>query len=720
MKQVVQNMRSGETQLLDVPVPRAAPGTALVRTAASLVSAGTERATVAFADQNLLGKARSRPDLVRQVIDKAITEGPLSALDAVLNRLDQPMTLGYSSAGTVVAVGDGLTGFAPGDRVVCAGGGHAVHAEYAQVPQNLMAHLPDGVEFEAGAFATLGAIALHGFRLSGAGLSDRVAVIGMGLVGQLALSIGRASGASVFGVDLSAERVLLGRKRGFAAATRGEAEAEAQAFTHGMGFDAVLICAATDSDDPVALAGDIARDRANVVSIGDVGLDVPRRVYYAKELNLVVSRSYGPGRYDPVYEERGQDYPAGYVRWTEGRNLEAVADMLASGQVDVSMLISHRIPIDDAVSAYELIQQPESGAMGVVLVYPEAEADLGMPASVQTLRESSGPAEAVKLGVIGAGHFATATSLPAMAKVKGVQKVALASGGGLSASHAGRKYGFAYTTSDEAEILEDPDVNTVAILTRNNLHARQTADALAAPKHVLCEKPPALNETELAQVWSALQSSGTLYTVGYNRRFSPFGQALRAHFVSVSEPLLCAYRVNAGRVPLEHWVQAPEQGGRLLGEVCHFIDFLIFMTDSHPVEVSAIALPDQGRYRQDNLVLSLRFANGSAGSIVYAANGDRATGKERVEVFSSGRSGVLDDFRKVTLFKDGRSRTRRSWLRQDKGHAELWRAFVKAITNGGQPPIPYPDILATSMTSFAALESLQAGQPMPVRRLPMG
>ncbi len=706
--------------MLDVPIPRAAPGTALVRTGASLVSAGTERATVAFADRNLLGKARSRPDLVRQVIDKALTDGPLSALDAVRNRLDQPMALGYSSAGTVVEAGSDLAGFKPGDRVICAGGGRAVHAEYAQVPQNLMAHLPETVAFEAGAFATLGAIALHGFRLSGAGLGDRVAVIGMGLLGQLALSVVRASGGLAFGVDLSADRVVLGRQRGFSAATRGEAEVEAQAFSQGLGFDAVLICADTESDDPVVLAGGIARDRANVVAIGNVGLDVPRRVYYDKELQLVVSRSYGPGRYDPGYEEAGHDYPLGFVRWTEGRNLEAVAAMLATGQMDVSGLISHRIPIDEAVRAYDLIRQPESAALGVVLIYPEAESDESTPSSRQSLRQPSGHTEAVRVGVIGAGNFATATSLPALDKLRGVQKVALASAGGLSGARAGRRHGFAYTTTDESDILNDAEINTVAILTRHDLHGRQTVDALSAGKHVLCEKPPALSESELAAVWAALQSSETIYTVGYNRRFAPFGQALRAHFDPVKDPLLCSYRVNAGRLPLDHWVQDPQQGGRLLGEVGHFVDFLIFMTGAHPVEISAAALPDGGRYHQDNLVLALRFGDGSAGSIVFAANGDRGMGKERIEIFGGGRSGMIDDFRSVTLYKDGRSTTRRSWLRQDKGHAGLWGAFVNSITNGSPPPIPYDDILAGSMTTFAALESLQTGQAVPVRSLPKG
>jgi predicted dehydrogenase/threonine dehydrogenase-like Zn-dependent dehydrogenase len=720
MRQVVQNMRSGETRLIDVPVPQAAPGTALVRTAASLVSAGTERATVAFAAQGMIGKARSRPDLVRQVIDKALTEGPLSAFDAVRNRLDQPQPLGYSSAGTVVAVGEGITGIRPGDRVVCGGGGWAVHAEYVRVPQNLIAQLPAEVPFESGAFATLAAIALHGYRLSGAGLGDRVAVIGIGLLGQLALSVVRASGGSAFGVDLSAERVILARERRFEAATRGEAEEAALAFTRGMGFDAVLICADTDDDDPVVLAGDMARDRATVVAIGNVGLDVPRRSYYAKELNLVVSRAYGPGRYDPAYEDAGHDYPAGFVRWTEGRNLEAVAGMLASGQLDVASLISHRVPIEDAVRAYGLIREPGSDALGVILTYPETDGGEGLPSPRQDLKPASGSGQPVRLGVLGAGNFASATSLPALDKLAGVQKVGLASAGGLSGAHAGRRHGFAYTTSDSAEIVDDPEINAIAILTRHNLHARQTVDALTAGKHVLCEKPPALNEAELADVWSALGSSGMIYTVGYNRRFSPFGQALKAHFDPVKEPLLCSYRVNAGLLPLDHWVHDPEQGGRLLGEVCHFVDFLIYLTGARPIEVSASALPDGGRYRQDNLTLSLRFDDGSLGTIAYAANGDRGMGKERVEVFGGGRSAWLDDFRRLALYRDGHSQTRRSWLRQDKGHRALWAAFVNSVTNGSAPPIPYDDILVGSTATFAALESLQTGQAVPVRGLPVG
>jgi predicted dehydrogenase/threonine dehydrogenase-like Zn-dependent dehydrogenase len=720
MKQVVQNMRSGETEVVDVPVPQAAPGMALVRTGASLVSAGTERATVSFAAQGLIGKARSRPDLVRQVIDKAITEGPLSAFDAVRTRLGQPQALGYSSAGTVVSVGEGLSDFAPGDRVVCAGGGYAVHAEYARVPRNLMAHLPDSVDLEAGAFATLGAIALHGFRLSGAQLGERVAVIGMGLLGQLALSIVRASGGTPFGVDLSADRVVLGRERGFAAVTRGEADEESLAFTQGLGFDVVLICADTPDDDPIVLASEIARDRATVVAIGNVGLGVPRRTFYGKELNLVVSRSYGPGRYDPAYEEAGRDYPAGFVRWTEGRNLEAVASMLASGQIDVSHLISHRVPIDDAAEAYELIGQSDADALGVVLVYPQG-GDVGAGTDRrEPLGAKPGKAAAVRIGVLGAGNFAIATALPAIDSVRGVQKMGLASAGGLSGAHAGRRHGYAYATTSVDDILGDADINTVAVFTRHDLHAAQTVQALQAGKHVFCEKPVALNEDELTDVAKAIQAAETLYTVGFNRRFSPFGQALKAHFGSRQEPIVCTYRVNAGWIPPDHWVHDPEQGGRLLGEVCHFVDFLIYLTGAHPTQVGAHSLPDNGRYSQDNLVLSLRFDDGSVGSIVYVANGDRALGKERVEVFGGGRAGVLDDFRRLTLFRDGRSRTRRNWLRQDKGHRALWQAFVNSITNGASAPIPYDDILATSLTTFAARDSLQSGQAAPVRSLAMG
>lgn len=720
MKQVVQDARSGEIRVLEVPVPAVGPGLALVRTRASLVSAGTERAVGQFASKNLLGKARQRPDLVRQVLNKARLEGPLSALSAVRNRLDEPLAPGYASAGTIARVGEGLAGFQVGDRVACAGGGYAVHAEFALVPENLMAQLPDQTDFEAGAFATLGAIALHGFRLADVQLGARVAVVGLGLLGQLALGVAAAAGCEVFGVDVDDVRVELARRRGFQAALRADAMDAGTAFAQGTGFDAVLICAATVDDDPVALAGDLARDRARIVAVGDVGLNIPRRVYYQKELNLIVARSYGPGRYDPSYEEAGHDYPIGYIRWTEGRNLASFLQLVASGRLDVAPLITHRIPVDQAPDAYQLILGRREASLGVLLTYPAADDEAASEKVTLELRPREARREAaVRLGVLGAGHFATAVVFPNLGKIKGIDKVGLATSTGLSGAGAGRRYGFGYATTDEDKILADPDINTVAVLTRHHLHARQVTAALAAGKHVFCEKPPALNRRELADIVDALETSQCLFTVGYNRRFAPLATALKAHFEAVGEAIMMHYRVNAGMIPKEHWVQDPAQGGgRLIGEGCHFIDFMTFLTDSLPVEITAHGAPDNGRYQQDNLQIQVTFENGSVGSLLYVASGDRAMAKERVEVFAGGRSAILDDFRRLTVFGAGRARSRQSRLQQDKGHLAIWESFVNSITNSQIPPIPYEQLVSTSLATFAALESMNTGLPVSVGGLP--
>jgi len=442
MKQLLQNLKTGETTVADVPIPTLKPGTALIHTAASLVSAGTERMVVEFAEKSLVGKARSRPDLVKQVLDKARREGLLTTVDAAFNRLDQPMPLGYSSAGTIIAVGKGLQGFKVADRVACAGGGYAVHAEYAIIPKNLLVHIPDEVDFESAAFATLGAVALHGFRLAHPQLGEHVAVIGLGLLGLLTVGIARAAGCRVFGVDLDPRRVELAIQAGAEAVSRDQAEEAALSWSRGKGADCVLICADTPSDDPVNLAGAIARDRANVVAVGAVGLNFPRAVYFQKELSFVNSRSYGPGRYDPDYEEGGQDYPIGFVRWTEGRNLEAIVDLLASGSLDVRPLITHRFPIENAPKAYELITgKKEEPFLGVVLTY---SAEDGRPetddyASDFTFYERSKAKNVkrnettVRVGVLGAGNFATAVMLPALKKIGNVELVGILSGSGLSA-----------------------------------------------------------------------------------------------------------------------------------------------------------------------------------------------------------------------------------------------------------------------------------------------
>jgi predicted dehydrogenase/threonine dehydrogenase-like Zn-dependent dehydrogenase len=739
MKQLLQNLRSGETTVAEVPIPTPRPGEALVRTAASLISAGTERTLVEFAGKNLLGKARSRPDLARQMLDKARREGLFTTLEAAFNRLGQPMPLGYSSAGTIVALGRGVEGFHIGQRVACAGGNYAVHAEYATIPHALLTLLPDNVDFESAAFSTLGAIALHGFRLAETQLGERVAIVGLGLLGLLSTGIATAAGVHVLGVDLDPGRVALAEKMGAQAVLREQAAEAAQSFSHGRGCDAVLICADTSSADPVELAGVIARDRARVVAVGAVGLHIPRKTYYEKELTFINSRSYGPGRYDPRYEEGGQDYPIGYVRWTEGRNMEAIVDLLASGHLDLRPLISHRFPIEQAPQAYELITgKRDEPFLGVLLTYPgvdSAPAETlrveGEVLSAASLADYQGQgAGTVALGMLGAGNFATAVMLPALYKIPDLRLVGIASASGASARHAAKRFGFSYSTSDEDQILMDPRINTVAILTRHNLHARQVASALAAGKNVFCEKPLALTVEELDEIIAVLEGKGKekweepgaepgkpltaahapLLMVGFNRRFAPLSRRLEAFLAGRKEPLAAHYRVNAGYIPLTHWTQDPLQGGgRIIGEGCHFIDFLTFLVGSPPIAVSAQALPDSGRYREDNVLLTFAFSDGSLGMVTYLANGDKAFPKERVEVFSGGRVAMLDDYRALETVQNGRRQVHRSRLRQDKGHHAEWEAFVETIVTGGPPPIPYEQLFGVTRATFAAVEAIRQG-----------
>ena len=596
MKQLLQNMKNGATTIVDVPVPTPRAGMALVKTAASLVSAGTERMVVEFAEKNYLGKARSRPDLVKQTLDKAKREGILPTVQAVFNRLDQPMALGYSSAGTIIGLGANMQGFQVGQRVACAGGGFAVHAEYNVVPRNLLVPLPDSVDFESAAFATLGAIAMHGFRLAQPQVGERAAVIGMGLLGLLGAQIAAAAGCRVMGIDIDPRRIDLAHSLGLEAVTRQGAADSAAAFTANRGFDVVLICADTPSNDPVELAGVIARDRARVVAVGAVGLNIPRKVYYEKELSFINSRSYGPGRYDASYEEEGRDYPIGFVRWTEGRNIESVVELMESGKLKVDSLITHRFPIDEAAQAYEVITgKKKEPFLGVVLTYANAVGKLEGSNVVRFSVSTSKPATC-KLGVLGAGLYANATLLPAIKNIADIELVGIASSGGLHAQHSGQKFGFKYATSSDEEILNDPNINTVAILTRHDSHADLVVKALNAGKHVFVEKPLAVTAEQLAQVTDVLTVARGLLTVGFNRRFSPLAQSLSSFLFHRKEPMHLHYRVNAGYIPLNHWTHDEVLGGgRIIGEGCQFVDLLNFLVEAAPVLVSAYALPNGGK-----------------------------------------------------------------------------------------------------------------------------
>ena len=720
MKQLLQNINNGETVIVDVPIPQVQAGMALVHTRASLVSAGTERMLVEFGGKSLLGKALSRPDLVKLMADKARREGVLSTVEAAFNRLDQPMPLGYSSSGVIELIGEGLQGFKVGDRVACAGGGYAVHAEYALVPHNLLALLPEQVDFDSGAFTTLGAIALHGFRLSKAQLGETVGVIGLGLLGLLAVEIASAAGCQVFGVDLDETRVKLAGQMSATAVLRPQAVEAALAFSHGRGLDNILICADTPTADPVELAGEIARDRGHVVAIGAVGLTLPRKIYYQKELSFINSRSYGPGRYDPAYEEAGQDYPIGYVRWSEGRNMEAFVDLLAKGQVDVKALITHRFPIENAPEAYDLITGKTSQSfLGVLLTYPEATSSkVKLQVANEPVKKTSLPisgVNSVRLGVLGAGNFANAIMLPALKKIPSIELVSITSGSGFHADFASQKYGFKYTATSENEILQDPQVNTISILTRHHLHAEQVVRALQAGKHVFCEKPLATTPEQLAQIKQQLLTTenSPLLMVGFNRRFAPMSRRLYEFIEARQEPLIATYRINAGSISLTHWTQDPVQGGgRIIGEGCHFVDFLTFLVGAAPVSVTAQSLPDDSRYREDNVVMTFTFPDGSVGSVIYLANGDKAFPKERVEVYVGGRVAVLDDFRTLELVSQGKRRVIHSRLRQDKGHRAEWEAFSQAMIAGGPAPIPYEHLFGVTEATFAALDAIRSRQPV--------
>jgi predicted dehydrogenase len=725
MKQLLQNLRDGRTTVEDVPVPTPHAGTALIKTADSLVSAGTERMVVEFAEKSLIGKARARPDLVKQVLDKARREGLLNTVQSAFNRLDQPMALGYSSAGTIVALGAEMHGFKVGQRVACAGGGYAVHAEYAVVPRNLLASLPKNVDFESAAFATLGAIAMHGFRLAEPQVGERVAVIGLGLLGLLAGQIAAAAACHVFGIDLDPRRVALASSLGLEAVRREKAVDSAQAFTANRGFDVVLICADTPSNDPVELAAVIARDRARIVATGAVGLSLPRKAYYEKELSFINSRSYGPGRYDTSYEESGEDYPIGYVRWTEGRNFESVVDLMSSGKLKVQPLITHRFPIEKAAQAYQIITgKKKEPFLGVLLTYPDVSSAQVSRVTFPPHETRGATPDTVKLGVLGAGNFANATLLPAIKKAGDIELVGIASAGGLHAQSTARKFGFAYATSDDEEIINDPKINTIAILTRHDTHAELTVKALKAGKNLFVEKPLAITSDQLSEISKQLlKTEGCLLTVGFNRRFAPLARHLSSFISPLAqfgrggggegrgEPLYVHYRVNAGYLPLDHWTQDPALGGRLIGEACHFVDFISFLIGAAPVSVTAHALPDSGKYREDNVSMTFTFPDGSLGVVDYLANGDKSFPKERLEVFCGGKIAVLDDFRALELAENGKKKEVRL-AAQDKGWADEWKVFTQAIREGGEPPIPYEQLIGVTRATFAAMESLRTNKTL--------
>jgi predicted dehydrogenase/NADPH:quinone reductase-like Zn-dependent oxidoreductase len=579
--------------------------------------------------------------------------------------------------------------------------------------QELIAHLPDNVDFESASIAAMGSIALNGIRLANPQIGEKVAVIGMGLLGLITSQLVRAGGCEVFGMDIAPGRVSFARKLGFSADSNEHMLANYLALTRGRGFDKVLICADTPSDETVNLAGQIARDRAHVISLGVVGLNIQRKTFYEKELFFQVARSYGPGRYDLQYEEDGHDYPVGYVRWTEGRNLEAFVDLLSSGKIDMQALITHRFPIAQATQAYELITgKTQEPYLGVLLTYPPTDEKPSQKILLDTSTSSSESSSTLTLGVIGAGNYANAVFLPAIKKTGGAVLAGVATSSGLSAEHSAHKFGFSFASSSVDDILTNKDINVVAILTRHQSHAGLTLRALQNGKHVYCEKPLAIRKSDLDQIAQEIQKKQHPYlSVGFNRRFAPMALALKSNFQNSAEPFYVHYRVNAGFIPASHWLHDPQQGGgRLVGEGCHFIDFICFLTGKTPLEVSASTLPDQGKYSRDNFLITIKFEDGSLGSLAYLSNGNKRFGKEYVQVFNGGRIGILDDFRSLQLIDDNKTHTEKSALRQDKGHQAAWKAFLDAIRNQSAEPIPYNEMLLSSYATLACQQSLLTGK----------
>jgi predicted dehydrogenase/threonine dehydrogenase-like Zn-dependent dehydrogenase len=719
MKAVVQDMKSGRLSVGEVPPPALRPDGVLVRVRRSLISLGTDRAVIALAKKTPLGKAQDRPDLARKVINKALQEGWWSTYQVVRNLLAAPIPLGYSCAGEVVAVGARAGEFKVGDWVACAGLNFANHAEVDYVPRNLAVRMPPGLSPLSASFVALGAIAMQGVRLAQVKLGERVVVLGLGLVGQICAQLVRCGGATVIAMDPDVGKHELARRLGahHVLATHDALLQAVGELSDGVGADSILVCAASKSSGILRDAAEAVRLKGRVVVVGDVGMDLERRPYFEKEIELVVSRSYGPGRYDPTYEERGVDYPAAYVRWTERRNMLSFLELVARGDVAVEPLVTHSFPIEQAETAYEIVTgKREEPAIAIALTY---DGPLELPTRV-ALRSAAAPSalgERVRLGVIGAGQFAQGVLLPALAR----QRVAFQSfctASGFTSRSVAERYRAAACTSDPREVIHDPAVDAVVIATRHDQHAPLVLEALRAGKAVFTEKPLCIEPAELSELCAFAREHGPpRLVVGFNRRFAPLARDARAFFAEREEPLSIAYRVNAGAFPPETWVFDPEVGGgRLVGEGCHFVDFICFLAGALPERVHAerIATPGESAPNRDSVVLTLRLADGSIGTLHYLANGDPSLAKEYVEIFGARRSALLDNFRSLTTHRANRRRKRRL-LNQQKGFDQEAAEFVEALRTGGPMPVPFEQLVAVTQTTFLALESLSCGAPVPYR-----
>lgn len=700
MKQVLQNLKTGETVLEDIPTPAVMSGSLLIQTAVSLVSAGTERMLVDFGKGNLIQKARSQPDKVKQVLEKVQTDGLMPTVDAVRNKLDTPLPLGYCNVGTVTT--SRAVGFVEGDRVISNG----KHAEFVCVPKNLCAKIPGNVDNESAAFTVIGSIALQGIRLINPTLGETVVVTGLGLIGLVAVQLLKAQGCRVIGIDFDSEKINLAKQFGAETVdlSKGQdAIAIADAYSRGRGVDAVLITASTKSNEPIHQAATMCRQRGRIVLVGVVGMEMSRADFYEKELSFQVSCSYGPGRYDSNYEEGGNDYPVGFVRWTEQRNFEAILDMMADGRLDMAPLISHRFDLAEAAAAYDVVSG--GNPLGVMLKYKATE----VADSVQTIQlfNSSSTSQVAKavIGFIGAGNYASSVLVPAFAGTSARLK-SIASATGVSSVHVGKKHNVEEATTDTASLFSDADINALVITTRHNSHAKLVCEGLESGKHIFVEKPLVLTRDELEQVSQSYNglSNKPLLMVGFNRRYAPHVSKIKALLASKSAPKSLVMTVNAGFIPADHWVHDPVVGGgRIVGEACHFIDLLRFLAGSPIKSVSAIAM-DGGC--QDSVIINLQFQDGSIAAVNYLANGSKSLAKERLEVFCGGGVLQLDNFRSLKGYGwDGFKSAK--LMRQDKGQAACAKAFVDAIESGDDSAlIPMDEITEVTLACLDVMEKL--------------
>lgn len=707
MKQIIQNYRTGIIKIAEVPAPQLQRGRVHIKNLFSLISAGTEKTKIDTAKKSLLGKASARPDLVKKVIEKAKKEGLWKTWQMVTQRLDTPVPLGYSCAGIVLDSSDDVEGIRRGDTVAC-GGEFANHAEIISVPKNLVVCVPEGVKPQHAAFATIGAIAMQGVRQANIELGEKVAVIGLGLIGLLTVQILNASGCQVIGIDTDPEKLSIGKKNGCSEVIQADAETLEETilvFTGGYGVDATIITAGTSSNRPVEQAGEITREKGRVVVVGAVGLEIPREPYYMKELDFRISRSYGPGRYDKNYEEKGNDYPFAYVRFTEQRNMACFLELISDCKIDLEPIITHKFPFADAHKAYELIQgEKKENYLGILLEYA-SEAD-GIHKSVE-LSSVKHSGQKIVLGVIGAGNYACANLLPHLKTHQDISLGSICTASGVTALNVANKFGFKSADSDIEKIITESDA--ILIATRHNYHAQYALKALEQCKHVFVEKPLVISQEELDGFVSLAEKgcSGSLM-VGFNRRFSPAVEMLKAHFNGIHIPKQILIRVNAGAIPLDHWTQdIAVGGGRLIGEGCHFVDLAVALTDAKIESVSATAIPRQNREPAfwDDFAIILGMNDKSVCSIFYTSIGDTGVPKEHIEVYSAGKTGIINDFIGIDLWSGGRCKNKK-WSTINKGQYQQIDAWIRGVKSG-ESPIPFQQIINIHQACLAAIESIK-------------